>query len=223
MMFFDKLSQLPDIAQHSHATVFALPPETKLPITPILDLSPPTGKRQITIEQIRDLISLITTRQTTDQFLIIRQAETLGQESANCLLKSLEEPPEHYHFILLTSDPSRLLPTILSRAELYYPKIQNPLSAPPTSEKKTINIAKQLLIANNANDIIAIADQIHKKKTDERDFALSVLSTTIELAYKSYFATENRQFLAKIPKLIDTHHNIASNGNIRLHLVADLC
>lgn len=222
-MFFDNLDQIPTIAARSHATIFALPPDTILPLTPIYDLAPPTGKRQITIDQVRDLLSLTTTRQDNDQYLLIRQAEALGLESANCLLKSLEEPPAHYHFILLTTDPSTLLPTILSRAEIYYPKVKAPLDQPPQTDPKVLTVAKQLLTANSAITLIAIADQIHKKKTDERTFALAVLAATIELAYKSYFATGKPAFLAKIPQLLSAHQNISHNGNIRLHLVADLC
>jgi DNA polymerase-3 subunit delta' len=46
---------------------------------------------------------------------IIRDAEELTVSAANALLKTLEEPHAHTHFVLLTSRPKRLLGTILSR------------------------------------------------------------------------------------------------------------
>ena len=46
---------------------------------------------------------------------IIRRADELNANAANALLKTLEEPPERTHFILLTSRPHRLLDTIRSR------------------------------------------------------------------------------------------------------------
>ena len=46
---------------------------------------------------------------------IIRRADELNASAANALLKTLEEPPEKTHFILLTSRPHRLLDTIRSR------------------------------------------------------------------------------------------------------------
>ncbi|HAK58216.1 MAG TPA: DNA polymerase III subunit delta' [Lachnospiraceae bacterium] len=46
---------------------------------------------------------------------IIPEAERLREESQNALLKTLEEPPEYAVFILLTSNISELLPTVLSR------------------------------------------------------------------------------------------------------------
>ncbi len=46
---------------------------------------------------------------------IVRDADELGVQAANALLKTLEEPPARTHFILLTSRPTKLLDTIRSR------------------------------------------------------------------------------------------------------------
>ncbi len=48
---------------------------------------------------------------------IISQAERMNQESANKLLKLLEEPPRYVLFILISSRPEQLLPTIVSRCQ----------------------------------------------------------------------------------------------------------
>jgi len=47
--------------------------------------------------------------------VIVRAAHELSQQAANALLKTLEEPPGRVHFVLLTSQPHRLLDTIRSR------------------------------------------------------------------------------------------------------------
>jgi DNA polymerase III subunit delta' len=47
--------------------------------------------------------------------IIVRSADELTVQAANALLKTLEEPPPHTYFILLTSRPQRLLDTVLSR------------------------------------------------------------------------------------------------------------
>ena len=47
--------------------------------------------------------------------IIIRRADEMNANAANALLKTLEEPPERTHFLLLTSRPHRLLNTIRSR------------------------------------------------------------------------------------------------------------
>jgi DNA polymerase-3 subunit delta' len=46
---------------------------------------------------------------------IVRDAHELSLAAANALLKTLEEPPQRVHFVLLTSQPKRLLDTIRSR------------------------------------------------------------------------------------------------------------
>ena len=47
--------------------------------------------------------------------IIVRAAHELSQQAANALLKTLEEPPDKVHFVLITSQPNRLLDTIRSR------------------------------------------------------------------------------------------------------------
>jgi len=53
------------------------------------------------------------------RFFIIDQAETMTEKAANCILKTLEEPPETSRIILITSFPHRLLPTIRSRCQAF--------------------------------------------------------------------------------------------------------
>jgi DNA polymerase-3 subunit delta' len=48
---------------------------------------------------------------------LIRRAEELSVSAANALLKTLEEPGSKTHFVLLSSQPEALLPTILSRTQ----------------------------------------------------------------------------------------------------------
>ena len=48
---------------------------------------------------------------------VVEAAETLRDESQNALLKTLEEPPEFVHLVLLTSEPDALLETIASRCQ----------------------------------------------------------------------------------------------------------
>jgi DNA polymerase-3 subunit delta' len=52
------------------------------------------------------------------RFFLIEEADRLNEPSANALLKTLEEPPETTHLILLTSRPAALLPTIRSRCQI---------------------------------------------------------------------------------------------------------
>jgi DNA polymerase III subunit delta' len=79
----------------------------------------PTGDK-IKIEQVRDVVEYLSLRsRLKDRFIIIDQADSLTTQAANALLKSIEEPPEGVHFILITSNVAMLLPTIRSRCQIF--------------------------------------------------------------------------------------------------------
>lgn len=53
------------------------------------------------------------------RFFIIEPAEKMSEAAANCILKTLEEPPETSRIVLITAFPNRLLTTIRSRCQLF--------------------------------------------------------------------------------------------------------
>ncbi len=71
------------------------------------------------IEQIRHLIYQLSLKpyQAKYKIAVIDAAENMTVEATNALLKSLEEPKPYTILILITANPYRLLPTILSRAQ----------------------------------------------------------------------------------------------------------
>jgi DNA polymerase-3 subunit gamma/tau len=50
---------------------------------------------------------------------IIDEVHQLSSAASSALLKTLEEPPENVIFVLATTDPQKLLPTIISRCQRY--------------------------------------------------------------------------------------------------------
>lgn len=70
-----------------------------------------------TVDQFDELLDTISLRLDDEQhfFFVIQQAEVLGLTCSNRLLKPMEEPPPGYHFILLSEQKDRILPTIHSR------------------------------------------------------------------------------------------------------------
>jgi DNA polymerase III subunit delta' len=73
--------------------------------------------KQISVEQVRALSDFVgmSAHQGGRRIVVIHPAETMNTNSANALLKSLEEPPKDLLFILVSHKPQQLLPTILSR------------------------------------------------------------------------------------------------------------
>jgi len=78
---------------------------------------PESKSRVITIDQTRDLMQQIQLKPTEAGYKIavIAGADRLNVQAANAFLKTLEEPPQKSVLILLTTEPSRILETILSR------------------------------------------------------------------------------------------------------------
>ena len=181
----------------------------------------PEEKTVITIEQVRTVLGRLSMKQITDQYVIIRPADAMGDEAANAFLKTLEEPKDKVHFILITDSPSKLLPTILSRVEIYFLKSHEKIDGDIKADEKVKALAKRLIVAR-PGDLIGLAEEITKKKDGVRSFSLEVLAVAIEMLYKSYFITGKDVFVKKIPKFLRTYENIEKNGHIKLHLVADL-
>jgi len=70
------------------------------------------------IRELRDRIRLAPTEGRSKVY-IIDEAHMLTTEAANALLKTLEEPPAHAVLVLVTTEPHRLPPTILSRCQRF--------------------------------------------------------------------------------------------------------
>jgi DNA polymerase-3 subunit delta' len=76
-------------------------------------------KLEITIDQIRELQHDASLQPFEGRYrvFIIAEAHRLNIEAANCLLKTLEEPPAHTMLVLLTADEGAVLSTIRSRCQ----------------------------------------------------------------------------------------------------------
>ncbi|WP_088343504.1 MULTISPECIES: DNA polymerase III subunit delta' [Rhodomicrobium] len=87
-----------------------------LPIRRAWDSAGKKFRQSIAIDDIRALRHFLQrTAVTPWRVVIVDAADDLNPNSANALLKSLEEPPPRAVFLLISSSPGRLLPTIRSR------------------------------------------------------------------------------------------------------------
>ncbi|WP_210411903.1 DNA polymerase III subunit delta' [Noviherbaspirillum sp. UKPF54] len=80
-----------------------------------------TPSKEIKIDQIRALADFmnISTHRQGMRVVLLYPAEALNTAAANALLKTLEEPPPHTMFLLVSNSLERLLPTILSRCRKF--------------------------------------------------------------------------------------------------------
>lgn len=73
------------------------------------------------VDQVRELIDQVRYLPIKGRYkvYIIDEVHMMSQGAFNALLKTLEEPPDHVIFILATTEPHKVLPTILSRCQRY--------------------------------------------------------------------------------------------------------
>ena len=82
--------------------------------------APYLKKRNITVDQVRDMQRRLVTRPTLGErrVVLIDSADALEKGAVNALLKSLEEPPVGTFFVLVVHQLGRLLPTVRSRCNV---------------------------------------------------------------------------------------------------------
>lgn len=86
----------------------------------LLRIAPEEPGKQIRIEQIRGELAefvMRTPSMASAKAIVIDPADAMNTHTANCLLKSLEEPAPRTHMLLLSDAPARLLPTVRSRCQ----------------------------------------------------------------------------------------------------------
>jgi len=82
-------------------------------------LRPEKEGKQILVEEVRQLISFMSksSARSGRRLIIIDECQQMNASAANALLKFLEEPGEHVHLFLISSEWNTLLPTIRSRCQ----------------------------------------------------------------------------------------------------------
>ncbi len=86
-----------------------------------LDVIEIDGASNRGINEIRELREKVKYAPTKGRYkvYIVDEVHMLTKEAFNALLKTLEEPPKHVIFVLATTEPHKLLPTILSRCQRF--------------------------------------------------------------------------------------------------------
>lgn len=126
------------------------------------------------VEPQGQIIKTDTIRQLTREFsqssfegqaqvFIIRDADKMHVNAANSLLKFIEEPQSQIYIFLLTADDSRMLPTIKSRAQLFYfPK--NRVYLEELLQKEGLLLTQAKVLADFAKDDAQALDLVKDNK-----------------------------------------------------------
>lgn len=155
-----------------------------------IEVEPEDGKT-IKIDQIRYIEQKILEKPIISdrKVYIINNCETMTKEAQNCLLKTLEEPPEFVTIILITNNESKILSTIKSRC-MKVPFI--PISEQEIRENMEEDISESMLQACNGSigKLLKIKDkkqtyeQIEKLIEDMKSKDLLDIIKQAEIIYK---------------------------------------
>lgn len=135
------------------------------------------------IDEIRGIIEKIkfTPTRTDYKVFVIDEAHMLTKEAFNALLKTLEEPPSHAVFILATTEPHKLPPTILSRVQRFDFQRVNP--ADIAKRLKKIAQKEKIKVDDEAIEIITeAADGSFRDAESLLDQVASYMNKRIKLA-----------------------------------------
>ena len=186
------------------------------------------------VEDIRSLIDQVRIPPQTGRFkvYIIDEVHMLSSAAFNAFLKTLEEPPAHAIFILATTEKHKIIPTILSRCQIF------------DFKRITVeDIKEQLQRVAQAEGIQAEDDALHlmalKADGAMRD-ALSIFDRIVSfcgnsitreavaenlhiLDYSYYFSITDLMLKGGIPELLLQLDEILAQGFDGQHFINGLC
>lgn len=185
------------------------------------------------VDDIRSLIDQVRIPPQVGKYkvYIIDEVHMLSQAAFNAFLKTLEEPPKHAIFILATTEKHKIIPTILSRCQIF------------DFKRITVKDAKEYLhFIAESQGIEAEDDALHiiAQKADGamRD-ALSIFDRVVSFAgknlsrqavtenlnvldYQTYFEATDLILKSDIPKLLVDFNKILALGFDGHHFIAGL-
>ncbi len=175
------------------------------------------------VEGIRNLIEQVRIPPQVGKYkvYIIDEVHMLSQQAFNAFLKTLEEPPSYAKFILATTEKHRIIPTILSRCQIYdfhrisVEDIAKHLEFVAQNENITVDSDALHIIAQKSDgslrDALSIFDQIVSFKGNNITYE-DVIENLNILDYDYYFKMTDFILKCDIPSTLLLINEIIDNG-----------
>ena len=185
------------------------------------------------VEEIRNIIEQVRYAPIKGRFkvYIIDEVHMLSNNAFNALLKTLEEPPEQVIFILATTEPYKVLPTIISRCQRFdFTKIeQNQIKArlEEICDNENIKIDNDALFEISSladggmRDALSILDELiaycgNNIKYDDILNIFGIISKSEKIKFISYLLNQDGK------EIINKYYQYSNNGTDIKHLNDDL-
>lgn len=185
------------------------------------------------VDDIRNLIDQVRIPPQVGKYkvYIIDEVHMLSQSAFNAFLKTLEEPPKHAIFILATTEKHKIIPTILSRCQIFdFKRITVSDTAAYLkyiSEQQGINAEDDALhiIAQKADgamrDALSIFDRVVSFAGKELT-RKAVTENLNVLDYDTYFAVTDLILKHKIPEILILFNKTLAQGFEGHHFISGL-
>ncbi len=162
---------------------------------------------------------------------IIDEAHMLTTQAFNALLKTLEEPPEHVIFILATTEPQTILPTIVSRCQRYdFKRITAQEIAgrlQMVCEQEAIQISQDalhyiaVLASGGLRDALSILDQCHAYYMNQ-EITLAKVQDVMGAVDNSVFVSMTRAVMEQdVASLLELINEVFAQGRDVLQFITD--
>jgi DNA polymerase III subunit gamma/tau len=198
-----------------------------------LDVMEIDGASNRGIDEIRELRDTVSYGPATSRYkiFIIDEVHMLTKEAFNALLKTLEEPPSHVKFMFATTEPDKVLPTILSRCQRF--DLQRIASQLIIDHLETIAKQEGIHVEKNALKAIARgADGGMRDAQSTLDQLISFCGDQVEEAdVLSMFGLASSDHILRLAEaivlgdklaLLNELDTLAQNGKDLGRLLADL-
>ena len=175
------------------------------------------------VDDIRALVDQVLVPPTNGRYrvFIVDEVHMLSSQAFNAFLKTLEEPPEYVVFILATTEKHKIIPTILSRCQIYdFNRITiqdmiDHLSYVSSQEGITVETAALNVIARKADgamrDALSIFDQVAASSMGNITYELTI--ENLNVLDNDYYGRLLDAFLSKnVPDALLLYKEIRDRG-----------
>ena len=185
------------------------------------------------VEDIRTLTDQVRVPPQVGRYrvFIIDEVHMLSQAAFNAFLKTLEEPPEYAIFILATTEKQKIIPTILSRCQIYdfaritVPDIVEQLQRISQDKGVTAETAALNVIAQKADgamrDALSIYDQVLASSEGNITYQSAIENLNV-LDYDYYFRLDEAFQTGDVPQALLIYKEIRDKGFDSLYFVNGL-
>jgi len=185
------------------------------------------------VDDIRSLVEKVRIPPQVGKYkvYIIDEVHMLSAAAFNAFLKTLEEPPAYAKFILATTEKHKIIPTILSRCQIFdfrrisVEDIADYLEYVAKNEKIAADIEALHVIAQKSDgalrDALSIFDQIVSFSGDQITYK-NVIDNLNILDYEYYFKIADSILQNDVSQLLLTFNEIIENGFDGQHFINGL-